>query len=149
MSQHVFLENEDGELQQVDLVPDDFGIDETMIDASLCQMGKLILNYGTLEAEVKLREGRLAAELERVAALLDNQIRADFLERGEKATEAKIANTITMNEDYQAYVQALNQARRDVAMMKWAMSALINKSECLRAYAYRENQSLKADSRTP
>ena len=148
MSQHVFLENEDGELQQVDLVPDDFGIDETMIDASLCQMGKLILNYGTLEAEVKLREGRLAAELERVAALLDNQIRADFLERGEKATEAKIANTITMNEDYQAYVQALNQARRDVAMMKWAMTALIQKSECLRAYAYRENQSMKADNRT-
>lgn len=148
MSQHVFLENEEGELQQVDLVSDDFGIDETMIDASLCQMGKLILNYGTLEAEVKLREGRLTAELERVAALLDTQIRADFLERGEKATEAKIAHAVTTNEDYQAYVQALNQARRDVAMMKWAMVALQHKSECLRAYAYRENQSMKADNRT-
>ena len=148
MSQYVFVKDSEGQLVQVDLVPEDFGIDETMIDANLCQMGKLILNYGTIEAEVRLREGRLASELERITSLLDTQVRADFLAAGDKPTEAKVSHAISANEDYQAYVQALNQAKRDVAMMRWAMTALIHKSECLRAYAYRENQSMKADNRT-
>ena len=148
MNQSVYVEQGD-DLVEIELVSEHFSIDESAIDATLCQMGKLILDYGTIEAEVKLREGRLAAELERVGALLDKTVRDDLLAKGEKLTEARVAHGITLDQNYQAYVAALNQARRDVAMMKWAMSALINKSECLRAYAYRENQSLKADSRTP
>ena len=143
----VFIEQGE-EMVEVELNEQDFSIDETVIDATLCQMGKLILNYGQVEAEVKLRAGRLHSELERVKALLDTQVRADFAKSGEKATEAKIAHTITGNEDYQVYVNALNQAERDQAMMRWAMTALIHKSECLRAYAYRENQSMKADNRS-
>jgi hypothetical protein len=147
----VFIEQatEEGtEVVEVTLDEQDFSIDETQIDATLCSMGKLILGYGQIEAEVKLRAGRLHAELERVKALLDTQVRSEFQKSGEKATEARIAHAITTNEDYQVYVQALNQAERDQAMMRWAMTALIHKSECLRAYAYRENQSMKADNRS-
>lgn len=147
----VFIEQatEEGtEVVEVTLDEQDFSIDETQIDATLCNMGRLILNYGQVEAEVKLRAGRLHSELERVKALLDTQVREKFQATGEKATEARIAHAITTNEDYQVYVQALNQAERDQAMMRWAMTALVHKSECLRAYAYRENQSMKADNRT-
>lgn len=143
----VFIEQGE-EMVEVTLNDQDFSIDETQIDSTLCNMGKLILGYGQIEAEVKLRAGRLHSELERVKALLDTQVRAEFQKNGEKATEARIAHAITTNEDYQNYVQALNQAERDQAMMRWAMTALIHKSECLRAYAYRENQSMKADNRT-
>lgn len=146
MNQSVYIER-DGELVEMQLQADDFAIDETAIDQTLCQMGRLILQYGTVEAEVKMRVGRLSAELERVRALLDGQVRAEFIRKEEKATEARIAHGITLNEDYQNYVKALTQAERDQAMMRWAMTALINKSECLRAYAYRENQSMKADTR--
>ena len=146
MSKSVFIEQGE-DCVEVELDEQDFSIDETQVDATLCSMGKLILGYGQIEAEVKLRAGRLHAELERVKALLDTQVRADFAKSGEKATEARIAHAITLNEDYQNYVQALNQAERDQAMMRWAMVALQHKSECLRAYAYRENTSMKADNR--
>lgn len=144
MNQSVYIER-DGELEEVSFNADDFSIDETTIDATLCNMGRLILQYGTIEAEVKLRVGRLASELERVEALLDSKVRKELREKGDKATEAAIRHAIIADEDYQNYVQALNQAERDQALMKWAMSALLNKSECLRAYAYRERQSMKMD----
>jgi hypothetical protein len=146
MNQSVYIEQED-ELVEVELQSEDFAIDETAIDRTLCGMGRLILQYGTIEAEVKMRVGRLSSELERVRALLDGEVRAEFTRNSEKATEARVAHSITLNEDYQNYVKALNQAERDQAMMRWAMTALIHKSECLRAFAFRENQSMKADTR--
>jgi hypothetical protein len=144
MNQSVYIEQE-GELVEVELQSEDFAIDETAIDRTLCGMGKLILQYGTVEAEVKMRVGRLSSELERVRALLDSEVRAEFTRNSEKATEARVAHGITMNEDYQNYVKALTQAERDASLMRWVMQALIHKSECLRTYSWREQQSVKAD----
>lgn len=146
MQQSVFID-QDGELVEVTLHPEHFSIDESAIDATLCQMGKLILDYGTVEAEVKLRVGKLSADLEHVRAILDKEIRDQLKASDERATEARVQGEIARHETYITYVQALNQAERDAAMMRWVMEALRHKSECLRAYAYRENQSMKMDNK--
>jgi hypothetical protein len=140
----VYIER-DGQFLEVKLNPEAFSIDESELDRELCNMGRIIFEHGTLEAEARLRVGRLDAEKDRLAAVLDSQIRSEFARLGDKATEAKVGHAITINEEYQTVVQALLQAEKDAATLRWSMTALTHKSECLRALAYRENQSMKAD----
>jgi hypothetical protein len=135
----------EGQLVQVELNDQRFSIDESNLDRELCSIGKFIYEYGTLAAETGLRVGRLDAELERLGAVLDAEVRARFLNAGEKATEARVQHAVVLDKQYQAYMQAKLEAEHDQAMMKWAMVALQHKSEGLRALAYRENQSMKAD----
>lgn len=140
---YVLIER-DNQFVQVPLDTDTFSIDESEIDRELCTMGRSIFEHGTLEAEAKLRVGRLAAERDRLTSLLDAQIRASAVP-GSKLTEAKIGHAIVQDESYQQVVQALCVAEKDAATLRWAMTALIHKSDCLRALAYRENASIKAD----
>ena len=144
METTVYIERE-GQLLEVKLNPDSFSIDESSMDRELCNMGRIIFEHGTIEAEAKLRVRRLDAEQDRLGAVLDSTVRAEFARLGDKATEAKVGHAITVNEDYQKVVQAKLQAEKDASVMRWCMTALIHKSECLRAFAYRENQSMKAD----
>ena len=140
----VFIES-NGELLQMDLDPNAFSVDDSDLDGELCRIARMIFEYGTVEAETKLRVGRLDAEIERLRSELDVKVRASFLERGEKATEARVAGAIVLDNQFQETTHAYNQAVRDAGVMRWAMTALTHKSEALRALAYRENQSMKAD----
>lgn len=144
MSKVIYLER-DGDLEPVELDPQAFSVDESELDRELCTMGRLIFEYGTIEAEAKMRVGRLEAEKERLGAVLDTKVRAQFEKTGEKATEARIRNVALQDPIYQDIVQNLIQATTDAATMKWAMTSLTHKSDCLRALAYRETQSMKAD----
>lgn len=144
MSKTVYIERAEG-FVQIDLDDQAFSIDESELDRELCTMGKLIFDHGTLEAEAKMRVGRLEAEKDRLAAVLDAQYRAAFEKAGEKATEGRIKNAVVADQSYQDVVQALVQATTDAATLKWAMTSLTHKSDCLRALAYRETQSMKAD----
>lgn len=140
----VYIER-DGQLHEVELDPQVFSIDESELDRELCQMGRLIFEYGRLEAEAKTRVGRLDAEKERLGAILDATVRVRFEKAGEKATEGRIKNAVISDAIYQETVQALIQAETDAATLKWVMSSLTHKSDCLRALAYRESASIKAD----
>lgn len=144
MSKVVYIER-DGQFFELELKDESFSIDESELDRELCTMGKLIFEHGTYEAEAKMRVGRLDAEKERLGAVLDAKYRASFEKAGEKATEGRIKNAVIADASYQEVVQALVQAENDAATLKWAMSSLTHKSDCLRALAYRETQSIKAD----
>ena len=84
----------DGVLAPVELDEQAFSVDESELERELCQMGRFIFAYGTLDAEVKMRVGRLEAEKERLGAVLDATMRARFEKAGEKATEARIKNAV-------------------------------------------------------
>lgn len=127
------------------LDPDKFSIDESELDRELCNIGKHIFEYGTLAAEANLWVGKLDAELEKLGATLDAEVRAKFASTNEKATEAKVQNAVILDSKYQEFVQYKLQGEQTAALLKWAMVALQHKSEGLRALAYRENQSMKAD----
>lgn len=140
----IYIERE-GQYHEIRLSPNNFSIDESELDKELCTMGRTIFEYGSLEAEANLMVGRLSSEKEKLSAILDSQIRAEFAKIGDKATEAKISHAIVLNENYQTIVQTLLQAEKSHATIKWAMVALRHKSECLRALSFRENASIKAD----
>ena len=135
----------DGELQPVEIDPDHLSIDVSNLDNELCQAGRMIYEYGVIEAECRLRVSRLETFLENTRAKLDGEIRTKYVNSGIKVTEAKIDAEILQSDTYQEVANHLAFANKDAITMKWVMSALTHKSENLRALAYREGQSIKAD----
>lgn len=135
----------DGELLPVEINPDHLSIDVSNLDVELCQAGRMIYEYGVIESECRLRVSRLETLLENTRAKLDSEIRSKYVKEGVKVTEAKIDAEILQSEAYQSVADHLAYANQDAISMKWVMSGLTHKSENLRALAYREGQSIKAD----
>lgn len=144
MVRKVFTKRDDQWVEHT-LDPDTFSIDESALDRELCTIGKSIFEYGTLAAEADLWVGSLDAEIKKQHAVLDAKVRADMASRGEKATEAKVTATIAVDKDYLELIKMKLAGEETAALLTWATVALKHKSEGLRALAYRETQSMKAD----
>ncbi len=142
----VLVERE-GQLLPVEIDPNHLSIDPSVLDMELCQIGRMIYEYGVIEAECKLRVSRLETFLDNTKARLDGEVRSRFVNAGVKFTEAKVESEVLQSPDVHYLADQLAFANQDAVTMKWVMSALIHKSENLRALAYREGQSIKADSR--
>ncbi|SRR5258706_5818645 len=140
----VHIERE-GQLLPVEIDPNHLSIDMSVLDAELCQVGRMIYEYGVIEAECRLRVSRLETHLDNTKARLDSEIRSKFVNAGVKFTEAKVESEVTQSDAVQEFSSHLAFANQDAITMKWVMSALVHKSENLRALAYREGQSIKAD----
>lgn len=139
----VHVNQEDGNPVAYDFDPKHFSTDDEEIDLELCNIGKLLLNYGEIEAALRFEVGKGEANLERVGALVDADIRNKATE---KLTEPKIKNKVVLSEPYKAAKESVNISRRNHAMARWAMVALQQKSECLRALAYRDRALGRADA---
>ena len=135
----------DGEVVTLELESRHFIIDPGALDWDLCNMGQILVNYGEIEAELKAEVERLDSSLELLTANLDTETRAWAKGAGEKITENQISRTITKNEGYQEAVEALRLTRRDHNLMRWAMTALSKKVECLINLSLRERQLMKSE----
>jgi hypothetical protein len=135
----------DGELFPVEIEPNHLSIDPSILDGELCQIGRMIYEYGVIEAEVKLRVARLENYKDDVMSRTDSEIRTKYVNAGVKFTEAKVESEVLQSDTYKQCAEQLALANSEAITMKWVMSALTHKSENLRALAYREGQSIKAD----
>jgi len=140
----VHVERE-GQLLPVEIDPNHLSIDMSVLDVELCQVGRLIYEYGIIEAECRLRVARLETYLDNTKAKLDSEIRSKFVTAGVKFTEAKVESEVTQSDVVQEISSHLALASQDAIIMRWVMSALVHKSENLRALAFREGQSIRAD----
>lgn len=127
------------------LPKEDFTIDPTALDKDLCALGRVMLDYGEIEAELRLEVDRKDAALERLEADLDTRCRVDLANQAEKVTEKKVEAAINAHPDRLAALDSLAVSRRNWNLMRWAMKALDAKRDCLIAMGYRERQLMKAD----
>jgi hypothetical protein len=135
----------DGQLLPVEIDPNHLSIDPSALDIELCQVGRMMYEYGVIEAEVKLRVARLENYKDDIMSRTDSEIRTKYVNAGIKFTEAKVESEVLQSTDYKECAEQLAFATSEAITMKWVMSALVHKSENLRALAYREGQSIKAD----
>lgn len=129
----------------IEVPPRHVSIDESCIDADLCSMGKFLLYYGEIDAAIKIEVERKEAELDRLEADLDAQIRANASITNDKLTEARVKGLVTTNSNRLQLVESLLKSKKNYNMMRWIMAALNAKKDCLIALSYRENQMMKAE----
>ena len=140
------VEVENGDtIQQVVVSPRHVSIDESCIDADLCSMGRFLLYYGEVETLLRLEVERKQAALKRLEADLDATVRATAKSTGEKLTEAIVGSKVITDPSRQALIESMLKSQKNHNLMRWVMSALNAKKECLIAISYRENQIIKAD----
>lgn len=127
------------------LPANDFTIDPTELDRELCSLGRVMLQYGEIECELRLEVDRKGAALSKLEADLDDTTRLEMSKAGIKVTEKKVESGIQGNPERLAALESVSVSRRNWNMMRWAMRAIDAKKDCLIALSYRERQLMKAD----
>jgi hypothetical protein len=135
-----------GERFRFDFDERHFTIDQSDLDSDLCRIGAIMLEYGQIEAYLRVEVDRKSADLERTYADLDNNIRLNAKAQGEKITENKIKNTVLLNPLFSAKLEELRSSKQNHALIRWAMTALQSKRDCLISFSYRERQLMKAEA---
>jgi hypothetical protein len=136
----------DGTMVEFELDPQHFTIDPSNLDKDLCSIGRVLIEHGEIEAELRLEVARKDAGVDNYAAELDASIRSKAKADGSKMTEAQIKNAILRDAPYQAMLSIHREAERNHNIMRWAMNALTQKADCLRAMAYRERQLIRMEN---
>src|SRR3990172_1137596 len=108
----VHVERE-GELLPVEINPDHLSIDPSELDKELCQVGRMIYEYGVIEAECRLRVARMKTHLDSTKARLDSELRSKFVLAEVKFTEAKVESEVTQSEQVQEASSRLAFAEQD------------------------------------
>jgi ribosomal protein L30/L7E len=138
------LYEEDGKWIEHEVDETIVSIDMSNLDTSLCDMGKLLLQYGIIEAKLKNTVERIDSHLKHIEAQADTQIRHDYKEKGEKITETQIRSLIPQLEDYQTTLKSLHFAKLNHGVARWVTASLNAKKDCLVAVTYRDNALIKA-----
>lgn len=137
----VWIEQTEYEIDQSDFV-----IDESALDAELCTIGKLLLDYGHVEALAKLEVGQAETACEYLWAIMYNKAQGTLSGSGTRGpTVDQISNHVMASEEYQNACKYKNHAVEQHARARWAVLALQQKSEALRTLAYRENRQMKSE----
>ena len=138
MSDRLIQVERDGEKITLALPPHHFTIDPTALDSDLCTIGGHMLEYGTVEAELKSEVARKEAELDVLYAQLDGELRAKSKKSDERLTETRIKNLIVGTGSYQFKVDDVRNSQRNANIMRWAMTSLNKKCDCLLEISRRE-----------
>lgn len=122
--------------------PQHFTIDPSHIDADLCSIAALMLEYGSVEAYLRLDVDGREAALEKYEGELDVRIRDEGIT---KITEGRVKAMVQGDARRSALIADLGKAKLNLNIVRWATKALDGKRDCLIAMAYRENQLIKSE----
>jgi len=140
----IFIDDPNGK-QKITLSGKLFTIDQSEIDFDMCNIGATIVECGTYEAKLRLEVSRKEATVDKLYADMDASTRHNASMNGEKKTEAQIKNSIVGSEAYMGTLMSLHESTKNANIMRWVMTALIKKSECLLSMAYRDRQLMKVN----
>ncbi len=131
-----------GQLFEFELKPEYFEIDPSNMDHELCTIGRIVLEYGQIEAELKIEVARKKAALEALEARVYRESKLGT----EKATMETLKHMVKEDVDRLGGVESYNKSQENYEIMRNAMSALSKKIECLIAMSYRERQLIKTEA---
>lgn len=132
------LENQGGDWvwvpeQKVFDVESAFSLDENNLDAEICRMGQLLLEYGTIQADLITQSARKKTDIDYVGSLVAQRIRAS----GEKLTEAAIKEKVALNDEYRIAIMEYQAADGDAIKFTNYFKSLQKKADLIIAFTYK------------
>lgn len=132
----------DEQLMEIELNPEYFEIDPSRLDYELCTIGRIMLEYGQIEAELKTEVARKKVALE----ALESEVYANSKASTEKATLDTLRHMVKGDKERLKGTEHYNRSQKNYEVMRSAMLALSKKVDCLIALAYRERQLIKTEA---
>jgi len=120
-------------------VEEAFSLDENIIDAEVCRMGQLLLEYGSIQADLQTQAARKKTDVDYVGSLIAQQLRAS----GEKLTESAIKERVTVTDEFRMAVMEYQAADGDAIKFTNYFKSLLKKADLIIALTYK----LKAENR--
>ncbi len=151
MSETIFVEK----LKQVDdrwaWVPEaiavdtdgDFTIDELNLNVEVCKMGKLLLKYGDLAAELRAELERKEENLKYTAAKISAAQRARAIETRTKVTEVELKELTITDDLYREALNPLHVLRASAVRADHWWRAINTKAKMIEALAFRQSAELR------
>lgn len=112
-------------------VRNDVAFNELTIQEDYMKQAALVAYYSTIAHRAAERLEKAKAKLDLVEALVDNELRMEAVNSGEKITEALVAKRIKLDGRYQAAQTKVIEARTLAGVTKDAMEALRHKRDML------------------
>jgi hypothetical protein len=122
---------------------DDFNIDELNLDAEFCRMGKLLIKYGDLAAELQAELKRKEEELKLTAARVAGTLRSTAERDGVKVTVDLIRDKVTVSDEYQQALAPLHVLRASAVKAEHWWRAAHTKAKMLESLAFKQSAELR------
>ena len=122
---------------------EDFTIDELNLNTEVCKMGKLLLKYGDLAAELEAELKRKEENLKYTSAKIAGAQRAAALATSSKITEAEIKEKTIIDPAYQEALNPLHVLRASAVRASHWWRAINTKAKMIEALAFRQSAELR------
>lgn len=118
------------EVQSRDL-NQDTSIDPNNLEGEYISLSRTFLHYARMKAKAKKEQAVAKLEATKTRAEVSEIVRSSLLARGEKVTEALIANTVTMDARVLNAELEVIEAQERVDMVAAAVESIVTKKEML------------------
>lgn len=116
----------------------DFEVHEDNLDLDLSRQGKLLCFYGEQAASFEALAKNAKAELDRVYAHADLEIRADAANAKDRITESQVKSKITVRIDYQEAMTNYIDAQKNADTVENLWRAMNGKTGLIRTLSDRQ-----------
>jgi hypothetical protein len=124
-------------------VEGDFSIEELELNQEICRMGKLLVKYGELAADLGAELKRKEEYIKLVRAQVGAAIRSKAEADGTKLTEGKLADEVILHNAYQAALAQLHILRASAIKVDSFWRSASKKADLLNALAFRQNAEIR------
>jgi hypothetical protein len=121
----------------------DFSIDDGNLNPEICRMGQLLVRYGDLAAQMQANLKRKEENVKYIRDRVSGYMRSSAEAAGDKMTEGKLSEKVTVDASYQKALGELHIMRADALKAEHWWRSIIKKAELLNALAYRQGQEMK------
>lgn len=119
-------------------ISEDFKIDPDNLNGELCALPHKMIQYGQIHSQLKSEVSRKEEYVKFIYAQLALQIRD-----GEKVTEGKIKEQVTVNSQYQQALSELNHSQKNSLLAESWWRSINKKADLIQSLVYRESSEIK------
>lgn len=125
--ENMMMKNEKSKEDELDKMFDfqqDLNIDPNSLDCEWIEQPQRFMKYAEAATEAYKRRELLKDQLDLIKSQLDQEIRANAINNGEKITEAVVSSRITQDERFQEKNRLLLEAEYNLELMQYAVRAM-------------------------
>lgn len=122
---------------------DDFRIDPENIDAEICRLPRLLIQYGELYAVLRAQMDRKEEYAKLVYATVAAKKRQEAAETGEKITEGSLKEFVTVSDLYQHALADQFFTKKNALLAENWWRSIQKKADLIQALTYRQNSEIK------
>lgn len=126
---------------------EDVAFNEHNLNESFMNQAAHVAYYSVIAHRSAEAHEKAKAKLDLVEAMIDNELRNEAIDKGEKVTEALLAKKIKLDTRYQAAQYAVIEARTKAGITKDAMEAFRHKRDMLIQVGADQREEMKGELR--